>query len=619
MKLINFRIKGYKSIEDSGICWTASDITILAGKNESGKTAILESLRDFDPKIDNIPDSAMALNPSPNSVLSLELCFSVEPKILKKIEDEIELELSKDIKNYLIQNGLTIIRQESGYFFDDVFETELNAKRNLKIDAAYKKIIQILDHKELEEIEYPETLLEDSNIFFQESKKIAQTVKTISASHTGPDMRTLFSELSASILKITEEAEKYDPYDDFIVAILKYIPKIIFFSSFESRLPFEIESKDAASNSSIMDFAKVAGLDIDQLIKTADTQKRKILIKNHSAKIAGNFKDYWKQDDIELAADVDGTKLLIGINEKNNKTILFKPEQRSKGFQWFLSFYLKLQAEKAEKSIILIDEPGLYLHAKAQKDVLDILKDISKTSQIIFTTHSPYLIDTDRLDRIRLIVKNTKSEIIGKIHKGVDNETLTPIITAIGLDISNQFTVAKDHNILLEGISDYYYIQALKRILEPEDWKGFFIPCVGAQKIPTLVSLLLGWGLQFRVLLDFDSEGKKIYKILKDELMVEDSLIDYISDVDGNSIEDLFSRDDFKTYILLNENAEMPNDIPNSKFLKSEKLDKVLIAKKFFDKVNENIDQINLSELTRINFSSVFKKISWKQTEAQPV
>jgi predicted ATP-binding protein involved in virulence len=122
-----------------------------------------------------------------------------------------------------------------------------------------------------------------------------------------------------------------------------------------------------------------------------------------------------------------------------------------------LAFYVKVSARSKENvsSVILIDEPGLYLHPKAQKDILKKLEDSARNAPIIISTHSPYLIETDKLHRIRLVSRKGKGTTISeKIHKYADKETLTPIITAIGLDLSLGLDITKDNNIIVEGISD---------------------------------------------------------------------------------------------------------------------------------------------------------------------
>ena len=145
-----------------------------------------------------------------------------------------------------------------------------------------------------------------------------------------------------------------------------------------------------------------------EVISATDSQRRRNILSRYSAKISGDFKGHWKQDELDLVAEADGENLRLGVRESGS-TLLFKAEQRSKGFQWFLSFYLRLNAEQAETKVILIDEPGLYLHSKAQKDVLKVFEILSGESQIIISTHSPYLIDAQRLDRVRLILKDDQT------------------------------------------------------------------------------------------------------------------------------------------------------------------------------------------------------------------
>ena len=78
------------------------------------------------------------------------------------------------------------------------------------------------------------------------------------------------------------------------------------------------------------------------------------------------------------------------------------PNQRSQGLQWLLSFYFAIYANINKNNILLIDEPGIYLHPSAQQKVLNMLEGFSKNNQIIVTTHSPFLINSNRYDRINL-------------------------------------------------------------------------------------------------------------------------------------------------------------------------------------------------------------------------
>ncbi|MBI3600717.1 MAG: AAA family ATPase [Nitrospinae bacterium] len=112
-KLIKFRIKNYKSIKDSGWCWLASDLTILAGKNESGKTAILEALRDFYDSAKNLkypegpPREVIPLDGNENPII--EMCFEVEEDFSDKIGKATGITLILILQNISVIGGVIYI------------------------------------------------------------------------------------------------------------------------------------------------------------------------------------------------------------------------------------------------------------------------------------------------------------------------------------------------------------------------------------------------------------------------------------------------------------------------------------------------------------------------------
>ena len=165
-------------------------------------------------------------------------------------------------------------------------------------------------------------------------------------------------------------------------------------------------------------------------------------------------------------------------------------------------------------------------------------------------------------------------------------------------------------NVLLEGISDYYFLQAFRHCSETNDVN--LIPSTGATNIPQLVSLLIGWGLEFLVVLDNDGEGIRVADELKSELMVPENRIVFVSKQKECSIEDLFTHGDFNKFVLDETTANKDPEIKNSKFLKNEDPDKVLLAKKFFEKIDKTRKdgkEIELSSPTLNNFQRVFEKI----------
>lgn len=610
MRLIKFRIQHYKSIKDTGWCWLASDLTILAGKNESGKSAILEALNDFNTDVDKIPDEALPLEY--NGEPLIEMCFEVTKLMLDEIAQETGVTIGKETRDHISQNGFIISKLYDGsYDLEDEINEALDKQTNkanqehiVKIERGIEELFEI---EQLANVAKPR-FVGSTDLDKQAVTQYIQQIQAQVASITTDEEKKQIADKIKELEEENNALEEAKASQIFLDEIIQYVPNFIFFSDFLDILPFELTFAEAKNNEIVQDFAKVSGLDLDEVIQTTDSQRRRNILSKHSATISGDFLDYWGQNKLDLIAEPDGENLRLGVKELG-KTMLFKPQQRSKGFQWFLSFYLRLNAEQGEINVILIDEPGLYLHAKAQEDVLKVLERTSQESQVIFSTHSPYLIDAKRLDRVRLILKNEKdgTKIENKIHKKADIETLTPIITAIGLDISHSFSIVGKKNVLLEGISDYYFMQALRKYIGSSE--GNLIPCVGAPKIPQLISLLIGWDLEFLAVLDNDAEGKRIAKELLKKLLVEDKKIIFIAEKDGFSIEDLFTHEDFNDFVL-NENKNDDTNLLNSKFIKNKKYDKVLLSKKFFEKVDENQTEITLSQDTINAFRRVFDKIS---------
>ncbi|HEU4965432.1 MAG TPA: AAA family ATPase, partial [Bacilli bacterium] len=383
--------------------------------------------------------------------------------------------------------------------------------------------------------------------------------------------------------------------DDFVDDLENVVPRFISFNSFNDILPSGANASDVEKSVIIQRFFKVVGISPEHIFQSLSPQKRRKIVNNVSKDLTGDFGEFYKQSVVKLKLEVDGDEIQFYVHDGDNSTP-YHPAQRSQGFQWFLSFFLTLRAESmTSSSIILIDEPGLYLHPTAQKDMLKILETLSESNQIVLTTHSPYLIDTDRLDRVRLITKDTDSEettVENKIHRNGDKDTLRPIISAIGYDINQGVGISSKVNIITEGMSDYYYLMAFVQLVLPNSEHIKVIPAIGASQIPNIASILIGWGAPLLVLLDNDAEGKGIATKLKNKLGLEiEEDIFFVSSQNGEAIEDLFTKEDFYRYVLREDTQNKSNE-KNSKVAKD---NKVLLAKGFLDLIISSPDKLTLS------------------------
>ena len=186
----------------------------------------------------------------------------------------------------------------------------------------------------------------------------------------------------------------------------KWIPYFILFNSFDDIFPNKIPFSELEENDWVKDLSIISDLDIETVKGSIDRIKEKHR-DDVNITLNKDYEKFWTQDMSNLAINWDSDHLYFWIKENG---FPYEPSLRSKGRQWHLSFYIKVSARAKEKvpNIILIDEPGLFLHAKAQKDILGKLEDSAKNVQLIFSTHSPYLLESEKLNRIRLIFKIKK-------------------------------------------------------------------------------------------------------------------------------------------------------------------------------------------------------------------
>jgi predicted ATP-dependent endonuclease of OLD family len=288
-----------------------------------------------------------------------------------------------------------------------------------------------------------------------------------------------------------------------------------------------------------------------------------------SNKITSEIFKYWstnKNLDIEFKIQ-DTTnpnnhqkEKTLDIRVKSQRHKISLPlDRRSKGFNWFFSFIIwfsKIQADKNSDYILLLDEPGLNLHASAQADLLRFIEDLSKKYQIIYTTHSPFMVESNHLDRVRTCLETDEGTIISDSIQEKDPNTLFPLQAALGYDIAQNLFVSKN-NLLVEGPADLIYLTVLSNILETEK-RTFLkdnitiVPVGGLDKVTTFISLLRGQKLNVVCLLDTftDQKGKLRVEDLIQYKIIKEKNIRFFDEFANNGksvadIEDLFTKEEY--------------------------------------------------------------------------
>ncbi|MHA1972560.1 MAG: ATP-dependent nuclease [Candidatus Hodarchaeales archaeon] len=595
-KIIKFRIKNYKSIKDSGDCYLSNNITVLAGRNESGKTSILEALEDFDTE-KAIRQDAVPIHDS-NLKPEISITFELEKEEFGKISENIIADKeNRIILKKSFDNEYSIINTEE--LFSKIIKP--NKSRIKLFEKNRTDLKKIFDRNNIK--------LELDAINEGHFSKISNQLSILNTDITRLSRLSELDSVTALELISTMEqiiGEFVEPKgleEEFLKDVGRYIPNFILFDIYNDQIPNKVPIAQLGSDKFIGDLAAISDLDVELI---QDPAKKRENLK-HKDKVNINlseeYEKFWNQDAANLYLDWDNENLFFWIKENEE---YYEPKQRSRGRQWHLSFYVRVTARSREdvSNIILIDEPGLFLHAKAQRDILKKLEESSKDLPIIFSTHSPYLIDPNNLNRVRLVEKSEeKGTTISKVHAKADRETLTPILTAIGEDLSQGIRVDIKNSFVVEGISDYYYLHAFKKILS-FDKEINLVPGCG-DNIPAIASILFGWGLDPYFILDSDKQ--RIVNKLKKKLDISEDVIIKILDEKG-TVEDVFSEDDFKKFVIEDEDADLTGGFIS---LIKDNGGKELLAKKFLEKVDsKEIKKNSLSKQTIENIEGIFEKIS---------
>lgn len=273
---------------------------------------------------------------------------------------------------------------------------------------------------------------------------------------------------------------------------------------------------------------------------------------------------YIHKKKLSLEFDINGNAINIYVNDCNendsNRGQSYKLSQRSEGLKWYLNFYITIYGENIKNDdVILIDEPGLYLHPKAQEEMREkVLYNFSKQNQIIYTTHSPYLINANELQTIRLVEKKERNskkayweetKIIEKLQSYNKIDTIKPIVDAIGYDVSAELNLNTNSMLICEGVSDCLYIRALLH-----NKIAFGITHAnGVNNILNLVLLYQGLGVKnIYVLIDSDKDGIKVRnQIIEDRVLEKSNVLTIDGPKDNDkSIEDIFKQEFFFSKVM---------------------------------------------------------------------
>lgn len=461
MKLQRVKIKNFRSIVEIDLV-IENDMTTLVGANEHGKSNILEAISHLDTKKSfDIQKDKRIDGKARKYCPSITYFLTLDQDDRKNIQENIQSKYPP-----------TVITNEDGT------TSEGKPEKTFKL----KDIPESTEYR----------------LFVKEE-----------------DDKTYYS------LNCTDEDVKKEVYNFISEEVSN---RLIYFDEFNDRLESIISKNDilkSEDNLIIQGLLKVCELQgKENQIFTDDIEIRQLLDRAPE-KITKAIKKAWYQglkDDIsiKIIRDSKGENLLIDIEDKNTY-VDFKA--RSRGFRWFFSFFLKYRAYHdgdLMNSLFLIDEPGLFLHPKGQKDLLQYLEKLGRVNQIIYSTHSPFMINRLKEKRVRVVEKKQKEGTT--INTKGFTANWRHMRTSLGMVLSDSFYFA-DKTLLVEGPEDVIYILSLLQFFIKKDNLDIDVNLLsimdagGAPNLPAMARIIKDEDRPLIVLMDSDSQ--KILNKLK--------------------------------------------------------------------------------------------------------
>ena len=259
-------------------------------------------------------------------------------------------------------------------------------------------------------------------------------------------------------------------------------------------------------------------------------RERNILLSSAASELTKGFKNWWQQGNYIFAFNADGNHFRINVSDELRPEPL-ELERRSRGLQWFFSFFLVFLVETKEKhrnTVLLLDEPGHSLHPVAQYDLVKFFRELAKNNQLVYTTHSPFLVDMENLANVKAVYINKqtgRTEVASDLRQGSNDasRSLYPVHAALGLTVSDTLLIGCQP-ILVEGRSDQIYLNLMKRYLigkgKFQHSRELVFVQTGARKGATTITNLLTSidGELPYILLDSDKPGNDFSQFLKNNL-----------------------------------------------------------------------------------------------------
>ncbi len=581
MKLSKVQVTEFQSIRDS-TSFDVGNITCLVGKNESGKTAVLQALYRLKP------------------IIQADGVYDVTDDYPRGEVEEYRIQVESKKRPHA-----TVVRATFTLEAEEIADIEAEvgigtiSKPELTLSKGYdlKHYSFSLPGDEARGLQHmfaAAGLPDDLKTRLVGVTKAADALPILSAG----EQTAAVQQLTPKIQKVGERGMNGYVFDRFLD---ERVPHFVYFDEYYQMRGYEnieaLKERERTkhlrkSDHPMLGLIQLARLNLDEMLSPHRTQELVNKLEGAGNYLSNRILKYWSQNKhLAMRFDVrpgrpgdppemtTGTNIWASVYDSRHK-VTTSLGTRSQGFVWFFSFlawYSQLQ-RKNEPLIMLLDEPGLFLHAKAQMDLLDYFdQELGSAHQVIYTTHSPFMVDPRHWDRARIVqdkgidtledlpVEQEGTKVFADVLEA-SSDSLFPLQAALGYEIHQTLFIGPN-SLIVEGVSDLLYLQIMTGLLERDGREGLseewtITPVGGADKVPTFVALIGAQRSQnVATLIDIDKGTEQtIDNLYKRKLLTKKKVLTY-ADFTGTKYadaEDMFEVDFYLDLV----NEEYKNSLP---------------------------------------------------------
>nr|AIE98337.1 hypothetical protein [uncultured marine thaumarchaeote KM3_05_F10] len=547
MRLRKFRARAYRCIHDSGEI-RVGDLAAFVGRNESGKTTILQALTllNKDQQVSELDLCDEMTEDLKQEVRLAEGEFELNHEEIKLIKDTFPT--IPDIKKIKIFRTNTNPIPQYDFGNVEISEAEnsgLNSWENFR-----EKFLSFLDtipnHVKIKldtgffQGHAPET----EEMFRNEMAEFGNNLQVLAADEPQviEEWNKISDETDSNFQSLLVGTTEKMALENFIDSNLH--PRFVYFSDYkkiigninlneyrkertEPSIEFTEEEFDKADT--VDNLFYLAELDVDELEEVKNSPSQLIRLLNTSSKrLTEKLNPAWKGDPIHVELRLNPNNVMSvvisDVHRDGTVTNTGLLNRRAEGFKWTFSFIVNFAAEtqraELKEAILLLDEPARNLHPTQQRGISDLLKSLAGSNQVLYATHSPYMI-FDYAPGNLLVVELDKKKHLSRIYYdywNADDLTLTPILYGLSRGLVESILDREiGYNsrpiIVVETISDTMYLNAFDKFLEDPNISMNPLNIVAAYNKNSVLPISIFYrnhGYNTFVLLDNTEESKEI-------------------------------------------------------------------------------------------------------------